>query len=391
MYRKLSLALLPVLLLGCGGTEDVPVERSLVEVDTFIVRETVQPILFNLPGYTKAFKEAEVRPQVDGIIMARLFEEGSFVNKGQSLYQIDPAQYKANLMMAKSKVEAERASLEATKAKLDRTKKLVPSGAVSKERLDEDMASYKVSVASLHIAEASLHQAQIDLDYTKVKAPISGIISQSYITDGALVSSGQNQMLAKIQQLDPINVDLRRSTTEVLRLKQASERGELVLDSTPTVSITVGGDTSYRSKAKFTEINVDRDTDSVVLRAEFPNQNRQFLPGMFVHTSLKVGEDPHAILVPQKSVTRNSKGESTIMVIVEESKVERRVVEVAEAVGKKWRVISGLVEGDEIVISNLQRIQSGDRVKVDNRASEATKPTSISSKELAINDQVGEQ
>ncbi|ROS05414.1 membrane fusion protein (multidrug efflux system) [Sinobacterium caligoides] len=367
MYKRMTLALIPLMLLGCGGVDSAPNKHPLTNVDTLIIEPSSQTISVELPGRTKAFKEAEVRPQVDGIVIKRLFKEGAFVEEGQSLYQIDPAIYQANVLMAKSKLEAAQATVYAAKTKLNRTKKLVARGAVSEQTLDDNLASYKVAFASLHVAEASLHQATIDLEYTKVNAPISGIISQSYISEGALVTSGQSQMLAKIQQLNPINVDLSRSSSEVLRLKRAYQRGELIMNSTPTVMLSTDtGDnaTEYQAQVKFTEVNVDANTDSVTLRAEFPNDDRQLLPGMYVHTRLNIGQDPHAILIPQKSVSRNSKGEATVMLVKNNGIAEQRVIKTAEAFGKQWRVVSGLQANDEIIISNLQRVRTGDKVNV---------------------------
>ncbi|KZX59868.1 efflux transporter periplasmic adaptor subunit [Vibrio sp. HI00D65] len=385
MYKKIGLSLIPLIILGCGDITPQTLERPLVDVDTLTIETTSQPVLLDLPGHTNAFREAEVRPQVDGIVLARLFKEGSFVEKGQSLYQIDPAQYEASLLISNSKLEAAKASLGAAKAKLERTKQLVKRGAVSKQKLDDDLSIYEVSLSSVHVAEASQHQAEINLEYTKVRAPISGVISHSYVSDGALVSSGQEQMLAKIQQLNPINVDLNRSSSEVARLQRSSERGDLILDSTPTVSISLGDDDeqTYKAKVKFTEANINPKTDSVILRAEFPNQEHKLLPGMYIHARLNLGRYPQAILVPQKSVSRNSKGEAIVMLVTDDSKVERRVIKVAEAIGKYWRVTSGLNAGDEIVTSNLQRIRSGDQVNVDNTStSDINAPSSSPKKSV---------
>ena len=302
-----------------------------------------------LPGRTAAYRVAEVRPQVTGIIQKRLFKEGSDVKANQQLYQIDPAMYEANLKSA-------QASLLAASSLADRYKVLVNERAVSRQQYDDAHANRLQ-------AEAALERAKIDQRYTRVLAPISGRIGRSSASEGALVNSGQAQELAVIQQLDPMYVDVTQSATDLLRLRRELENGQLekASDTAAQVSLKLqdGSDYPHKGTLEFSEVSVDASTGSVTLRAVFPNPDTLLLPGMFVHARLVNGVQSKAILAPQQGITRNPKGEPVAMVVNAENKVEARQLKAERTVGDRWLVIEGLQEGDRIITEGIQFVQAG--------------------------------
>ncbi|QYJ75304.1 efflux RND transporter periplasmic adaptor subunit [Shewanella sp. FJAT-52076] len=332
-----------------------------MEVGTVQVTAAPQNIMVELPGRSRAFLEAEVRPQVSGIIMERNFVEGREVKEGQSLYKIDDATYKATLESAKADLASAQASLASAKARAARYEKLVKTNAISKQDFDEADAAYKEALARVKVAEAQLHTANINLNYTEVQAPISGRIGKSSVTPGALVTANQGQILATIQQLDPINVDITQSSAQLLALKSKLKAGKLQAADNAEVQLVLEDGTTYEHKGKlqFAEVSVDENTGSVILRAEFPNPDNVLLPGMYVRAMLNTGVDPNAILVPQKAITRNTRGEAVAMVVNAENKVEARTVTTAEVINHQWRITSGLTAGDKLIVEGLQKIRPG--------------------------------
>lgn len=330
---------------------------------------TLQPQAFTLttelPGRTNAYRIAEVRPQVNGIILKRLFKEGSEVKQGQQLYQIDPAVYEANLSKA-------QADLQATRSLADRYKQLIEEQAVSRQEYDDANAKRLQ-------AEASLKSAQIDLRYTKVLAPISGRIGRSAVTEGALVNSGQTNAMATIQQLDPIYVDVTQSTAELLKLRRELESGQLQRagDNAASVQLVLEDGTLYKQEGRleFSEVAVDETTGSVTLRAIFPNPDHTLLPGMFVHARLKAGVNANAILAPQQGVTRDLKGAPTALVVNKDNKVELRQLKASRTVGSDWLIEEGLNPGDRLITEGLQYVRPGAEVKV-SEATNVKKPDS---------------
>lgn len=302
-----------------------------------------------LPGRAQAYRVAEVRPQVDGIIQKRLFTEGSEVKAGEQLYQIDDAIYQATYKSA-------QASLASTKSLADRYALLVKEQAVSKQAFEEARA------ASLQ-AEAELERARINVRYTKVLAPISGRIGRSAVTEGALISSGQAQALAVIQQLDPIYVDVTQPARDLLSLRRdlAEGRLEKAGENAAKATLVLEDGTPYphEGKLEFSEVSVDAGTGSVVLRAVFPNPDKMLMPGMFVHAQLVAGVKSEAILAPQQGVTRTPTGEATAMVVGADNKVEIRKLKAARAVGNRWLVTDGLEAGDRLITEGLQFIRPG--------------------------------
>ncbi|UNT14378.1 efflux RND transporter periplasmic adaptor subunit [Pseudomonas sp. I3-I5] len=363
-----SAVALATLLSGCNK-EDQAAQQQQQQQAPQVGVVTLQPQAFTLttelPGRTNAYRIAEVRPQVNGIILKRLFKEGSEVKQGQQLYQIDPAVYEANLSKA-------QADLQATRSLADRYKQLIEEQAVSRQEYDDANAKRLQ-------AEASLKSAQIDLRYTKVLAPISGRIGRSAVTEGALVNSGQTSAMATIQQLDPIYVDVTQSTAELLKLRRELESGQLQRagDNAASVQLVLEDGTLYKQEGRleFSEVAVDETTGSVTLRAIFPNPDHTLLPGMFVHARLKAGVNANAILAPQQGVTRDLKGAPTALVVNKDNKVELRQLKASRTVGSDWLIEEGLNPGDRLITEGLQYVRPGAEVKV-SEATNVKKPDS---------------
>lgn len=349
----MSILAVAVFLAGCQE-EAAPPAQQKPKVGIVTVQTEPFAVTTDLPGRTRAYRIAEVRPQVNGIIQKRLFTEGSDVKAGQQLYQIDASVYEATLKSA-------QASLASSKSLANRYAELVKDQAVSKQAYDEARA------ASLQ-AEAELERARIDLRYTKVLAPISGRIGRSAVTEGALVSNGQAQELATIQQLDPIYVDVTQPARDLLALRRDLAEGRLQKSGENAARVSLkledGSDYGHEGKLEFSEVTVDPGTGSVTLRAVFPNPDKILLPGMFVHAQLVAGLKSEAMLVPQQGVTRNAKGEPTAMVVNAENKVELRTIKTERAVGNRWLVGDGLQPGDRVITEGLQFIQPGVEVEV---------------------------
>ncbi|MGE8392355.1 efflux RND transporter periplasmic adaptor subunit [Pseudomonas sp. BIGb0427] len=352
-----SAVALATLLSGCKKEEAAPAAQA-PQVGVVTLQTQAYTLTSDLPGRTTAYRIAEVRPQVNGIILKRLFKEGSEVKDGQQLYQIDPSVYEATLNSA-------QANLQSTRSLSERYKQLVNEQAVSRQEYDDAQAKRLQ-------AEASLRSAQIDLRYTKVLAPISGRIGRSSVTEGALVNNGQADAMAVIQQLDPIYVDVTQSSAELLKLRRELESGQLqkVGDNAAKVTLTLEDGSTYAQEGRleFSEVSVDQTTGSVTLRAVFPNPEHNLLPGMFVHARLAAGVNSAAILAPQQGVTRDLKGQPTALIVNKDNKVELRQLKASRTVGSDWLIEEGLNPGDRLITEGLQFVKPGVEVKV----SEAT-------------------
>ncbi|ROL78568.1 efflux RND transporter periplasmic adaptor subunit [Pseudomonas vranovensis] len=352
-----SAVALATLLSGCKKEEAAPAAQA-PQVGVVTLQTQAYTLTSDLPGRTTAYRIAEVRPQVNGIILKRLFKEGSEVKDGQQLYQIDPSVYEATLNSA-------QANLQSTRSLSERYKQLVNEQAVSRQEYDDAQAKRLQ-------AEASLRSAQIDLRYTKVLAPISGRIGRSSVTEGALVNNGQADAMAVIQQLDPIYVDVTQSSAELLKLRRELESGQLqkVGDNAAKVTLTLEDGSTYSKEGRleFSEVSVDQTTGSVTLRAVFPNPEHNLLPGMFVHARLAAGVNSAAILAPQQGVTRDLKGQPTALIVNQDNKVELRQLKASRTVGSDWLIEEGLNPGDRLITEGLQFVKPGVEVKV----SEAT-------------------
>jgi len=346
-------AALTALLSGCQQQEAPPAAQP-PKVGVVTLQSQAFTLTSELPGRTTAYRMAEVRPQVNGIILKRLFTEGREVKAGQQLYQIDPSVYEATLKSA-------QASLQSSKSLAERYKLLVDEQAVSRQEFDEAQAKRLQ-------AEATLQSAQIDLRYTKVLAPISGRIGRSAITEGALVSNGQSNAMAVIQQLDPIYVDVTQSAVEMLKLRRELASGQLQKASENAAQVKLiledGSEYAEPGQLEFSEVSVDEGTGSVTLRAVFPNPNHNLLPGMFVHAQLQAGVNSQAILAPQQGVTRDLKGQPTALVVNQDNKVELRELKADRTIGNQWLINEGLNSGDRLITEGLQYIKPGDEVSV---------------------------
>jgi membrane fusion protein, multidrug efflux system len=357
-----------LILTGCGKKQSGgPPQSGAPEVAVVTVKPERVMLTTELPGRTSAYLIAEVRPQVGGIIQKRLFTEGSDVKEGEVLYQIDPAVYQATYNSAKAALARSEANLIPIRLKAGRYAELVKVNAVSQQESDDVSAALKQAEADVEAGKAAVETARINLAYTKVTAPISGRIGRSSVTSGALVTANQAAALATIQQLSPIYVDVTQSSADLLRLKQNLASGMLKSSGAAQarVSLLLEDGTPYplAGTLKFSEVSVDQSTGSITLRAVFPNPKHMLLPGMFVRAILEEGVNEHAILVPQRGVTRNPAGNAMVMVVGSEDKVEPRVIKVLRTVGENWLVSEGLKAGDRVILEGLQKARPGTPVK----------------------------
>ncbi|WP_298273508.1 efflux RND transporter periplasmic adaptor subunit [Geobacter sp.] len=358
-----------LLVAGCGGkTTAAPPPSGPPEVGVIAVKPERVALTTELPGRTSPHLIAEVRPQVSGIIQKRLFTEGADVKAGQVLYQINPSTYQAAFASARATLARAEANLIPARLKEERFRDLVKIKAVSQQDYDDASAALKQAEADVAAAKAAVETARINLAYTKVTAPISGRIGRSTVTDGALVTANQPTALATIQQLSSMYVDVTQSSAELLKLKQSLATGLLKHDGAAQarVKLLLEDGTPYplTGTLKFSEVTVDQGTGSITLRAVFPNPKQTLLPGMFVRAIVEDGVSPQAILVPQRGVSRNPKGEAMVMVVGAENKVEPRTITVARTVGDSWLVSDGLKAGDQVILEGLQRAKPGTPVKV---------------------------
>lgn len=383
-FKFHSVALV-LLLTGCGRTPSGPppaAPGAMGPLEVNVLTVATQPVTLtqDLPGRISAIRVAEVRARVSGIVLKRLFKEGSDVKEGQVLYEIDPAQYEASLDSALGTLARAEASLNSAQLKLNRMKSLIDSHAVSKQDYDEASGSQKVNQAEVLLGKAAVKTARINLDYTKVTSPITGRIGLSQVTEGAYVRTDQATLMATVQQIDRVYVDVNQPSSDLLRLKHALASGRLKADAAgqPSVKLVYENGDIYPEEGtlEVADVTVNTLTNSVTVRAVFPNPRGDLLPGMFVRARLEEGTTPDAILVPQLAVSRNSKGEPTAMVVGAESKVELRILETPRAIGNQWLVTSGLKAGDQLIINNLQKIRPGVPVKV--AADAPASPTSAS-------------
>ena len=353
------------LVAGCGGKQAAPAQggaQQAPEVAVFTVATQALAMSTELPGRTAAYQVAEVRPQVGGLIQKRLFTEGADVKAGVQLYQIDAATYEATFNSAKANLAKAKANLAAAAPKVARYKELVAIEGVSRQDYDDAVAAHEQAKAEVEAAQAAVDSARINVEYTKVASPISGRISRSNVTPGALVTAGQATALTTVQQLDPIYVDVTQSSEELLRLKREMDSGALKKangQAAVTLLLADGSKYALPGKLQFSDVSVDPGTGNVTLRALFPNPKHDLLPGMFVRAVLETGVSEQAIAVPQMGVTRNPKGEATALVLNKEGKVEQRVLQTGGTIGDKWLVKSGLVAGDRVIVEGLQKVKPG--------------------------------
>jgi membrane fusion protein (multidrug efflux system) len=365
VMRGAAAAAAALLIAGCGGGEAAP--PPLPEVSVVTLRAHPVEITDQLPGRTTAYRVAEVRPQVTGIVKKRLFAEGTEVKSGQQLFQIEDSSYRAALASAQAALK--RAEAQAVTAKLleERYASLIGTNAVSKQQNDEAIAGHQRADADVASARAAVDAARINVVYTQVLSPIAGRIGRTLVTEGALVTSGQQGPLATVQQLDPIYVDITQSSTEILRLRRQLTSGELVQgEADPEVALTLEDGSAYgpHGQLKVSEASVDPSTGSVTLRAVFPNPDRELLPGMFVRATLSQGVRSAALLVPQRGVSRTPAGNATVLIVGKDDKVAERTVTADRAIEGSWLITAGLAPGDRVIVDGLQMAKPGALVKV---------------------------
>lgn len=350
------------------GCKTAPPPNQIPEVAVQTIQTEQVVLTTELSGRTSPFLVAEIRPQVSGLIQKRLFQEGSDVQAGATLYQIDPAPYKAALDQANAALALAEAGLAPAQTRAERLKNLVAIHAVGQQDAEEAEAAYQRALATVAAAKAAQESARINLANTPIKAPISGRTGMSSITVGALVSAYQPVSLASVQQLDPIYVDVTQSSSDLLRLRRRLEGGHLKSggDSARKVKLLLEDGTTYplEGKLQFRDVTVDPATGAVTLRVVFPNPKQILLPGMFVRAIVEDGVDAQAILAMQQGVTRDPKGNAIALVLDKSDKVEQRTLTLDRTLGAKWLVTSGLTAGDRLIVEGLQKVRPGMTVKV---------------------------
>jgi membrane fusion protein (multidrug efflux system) len=354
------------LLAACGGKAAGPPASGPVEVGVVTITPTPLTLTRELPGRTSAFRVAEVRARVNGIVQKRLFVEGSDVKEGQALFLIDPAPYRAALDGARAALARAEANQANARLQATRYADLVQDHAVSRQEFETATAALKTAEADVAAAQAAEQAARINLGYTTVTAPVAGRIGRSAVTEGAFVQAAQATLLATVQQLDPVYVDVTQSTAEVLRLRRDLESGRLQGAGQGQARVRLitedGREYAQPGTLQFTDVTVDQGTGSVALRALFANPKGELLPGMFVRARLEEGVSPQALLVPQVGVTRDQKGVPVALVVNAEKKVERRQLVTDRAVGDAWLVTEGLKAGEQVIVEGLQKVRPGVQV-----------------------------
>ncbi len=351
---------------GCGE-QAVTQQAQALPVDVFTVTTADVPVVSRLTGRATPTRRAEVRPQVSGVIQARLFTEGSNVQAGEQLYQIDPAVYQAQYDSAKANLSSAQASLHTAQLRAERYRKLLATNAVSKQDYDDAQATYLQAVANVEAAGAAVQTADINLAYTKVYAPISGRISRSNVTEGALVSAQQAEPMTTIQQLDPMYVDLGQTVEAHLQLREAIASGQFkITEGKAPVDIYFSNGDKYpiQGQLEFSEVSVDETTGMVNLRAIVPNPDGVILPGMFLRGDLTEGVLPDAVILQQDAVIREAIGTTYVYVVDSENKAARKDITVGPNYDRYFVILDGLKPGDKVITSNIQKLRTGTLVEV---------------------------
>jgi membrane fusion protein (multidrug efflux system) len=364
----LSLLLGALSVLGGGCVRHAPPPPPKPAVTVVDLHARPVSLTTELPGRVSAYRIAEVRPQVSGVLLKRLFKEGDLVAAGQQLYQIDPAPYEATLASARATLAHARASVTAAKLTAERYQALSEAHAVSRQDYDNAVATLLQDEADVASGAAVVRTAEINLAYTKVYSPISGRTGRSSVTEGALVTANQATSLLTVTQLDPVYVDLTQPSTTIVRLKRELAAGQIRrMDGNQAPAQLLLEDGSHYERSgtlEFSEVTVDQGTGSVTLRAIFPNSQELLLPGMFVRATIEEGVRDGAILAPQQGITHAPNGSATALVVDAYDKVEKRSVELDRAIGDQWVVTKGLAAGDRLIVGGLQSVKPGVQVAV---------------------------
>jgi len=354
-------------LVGCGRKDDTGTKgpRGPANVGYVVVQPEPVDLIAELSGRTSAFLVSDVRPQVGGIVKARQFTEGGLVAAGQSLYQIDPAQYQAAYDSALANQQQAQAAYELSHTNAQRAQQLITIRAISQADFDQAQADEKQKAATLAQSKAAVETARINLDYTKVTSPISGRIGKSSVTPGALVTANQTTALATVQDISKVYVDITQSATEMLKLKRAMMGGDLSRPSSAKVQLILDDGSAYPlpGTLEFTDVSVSPTAGTVTLRALFPNPDGLLMPGMFVRARVVKGVVDQALMVPQGAVTIDPKGGATVLIAGNDGKAHARHVTAAEMIGTKWRIAQGLQPGDKVIVEGAMRLKDGGQIK----------------------------
>ena len=352
------------LLLAACGQPAAPPAPPPPSVGYITVNEQSVTLTNQLPGRTSAYETSQVRPQVNGLIEARLFTEGDVVSKGQALYRIDSQPYQAQVANARAALAKARAAIASSAALSRRYGELVKINAISKQDYENAQTTAAQAQADVAAQQAALKTAQIDLSRTTVRAPITGRIGRSTYTTGALVTASQTDPLATIQRLDPIYVDITQSSSDLLKLRQQILAGQVARDGNARVRLLLEDGTNYgpQGTLRFADVTVDPTTGSQVIRALFPNPNGLLLPGMFVRAQLVEGTQAQAMLIPQRAVSRDERGNATVMVVGKDNKVEPRTLQTNRTLGDNWLVTAGVKPGDKVIVEGGGMLRPGTAV-----------------------------
>ena len=365
-----------LLLSACGGSADDPNGGGRggrggrggfggpINVGYVIVEQGTAPIVQDLPGRISAFQISDVRPQVNGVILRRMFQEGSIVRQGQTLYQIDPSIYNAQAAQAQANLQAARAQAQAARTLAARYKPLVEQQAISKQDYTNAVAQARQADAAVAQNTAIVRTAQINQRFTRVPAPITGRVGLSNFTEGALVTSGQTQALTTITRLDPVYVDIQESAADLLNLRQSLAKGGAVPTSAQVhLVLPDGSDYGYTGTVEFSEVVVDQSTGTVTIRARFPNPQSILLPGMFVRAHFAQAIDTSAFLVPQQAVTRDPQGNATLWVVGPGNHAVQRTIVAERTQGPYWVVTQGLAGGEKVITQGTANLKDGAQLK----------------------------
>jgi membrane fusion protein (multidrug efflux system) len=365
-FEAMSLAA-TLLLASCGSASDEDdrrANRGPAAVSFVVVQPSSVPLMKDLPGRVSAFEVSQVRPQVSGIVQRRFFTEGAYVQKGQTLYQIDPSQYQASVSQASANLQAARANADAARALAARYKPLVEIEAVSKQDYTNAVSQARQADAAIAQNQAALRSAQISLRFTRVPAPISGRIGISNVTEGALVTANQTDALTTITRLDPVNVDIQESAADLIALRRALGQGGVAPTSAQVrLKLPDGSDYGFTGTVQFSEVIVDQNTGTVTLRARFPNPMSVLLPGLFVTAQFAQAVDTTAFLVPQQAITRDPKGNASLFVVGPGNKAVQRTVVTDRTQGPYWVVTQGLAPGEKVITEGAGNLRDGDAIR----------------------------
>lgn len=364
--RLMLSALACSVLAACSNdSSSTPARSEALKVGVVTVTAADLPITIELSGRSKTRVSAEIRPQVGGVVQGRLFEEGAKVSAGQVLYQLDPATYKAAYESAKAAVAKAEATYRAAEVTARRNEGLARIDAVSQQTADDSKAASDEAKAALDVAKAEEDTARINLGYTRIVSPISGRIDVSTVSQGALVTVGQTTALTTVRQLDPLVIDVKQSSAEILRLREELRNGRLRgrgQEVPVRLILEDGSEYAHPGKLQFDGVSVDESTGMVTLRALVPNPDGVLLPGMYVRAVVEEGEAKQAIVVPQQGVSRKASGGATALVVDKDGRVAERKLTLGRAVGNQWLVTSGLKVGEQLVVEGANKVSVGDQV-----------------------------